>query len=133
METGPRFLGPHLEAKVKDATLVRYRRALRLFLEPTIDFKLSPDTLQQFDDWLVEWKDTRSVSKAEFEGCIAAIELCLPNFKGSLKWSRAVASAWSVVHEAWHTVPMCSAPVALVAAHLSAEGHPRLGGGIVVQ
>ncbi len=93
METGPRFLDPHLEAKVKDATLVRYRRALRLFLEFTIDFKLSPDTPQQFDDRLVEWKDTRSVSKADFERCIAAIELCMPNFKSSLKWSRAVASA----------------------------------------
>ena len=76
METGPCFLDPHLEAKVKDATLVRYRRALRLFLEFTIDFKLSPDTPQQFDDRLVEWKDTRSVSNADFEGCIAAIELC---------------------------------------------------------
>ncbi len=93
METGPRFLDPHLEAHVKDATLVRYRRALRPFLEFIIDFKLSPATPQQFDDLLVEWKNTRSVSKADFEGCIAAIELCLPNFKGSLKWSRAVASA----------------------------------------
>ncbi len=60
METGPRFLDPHLEAHVKDATLVRYRRALRLLLEFTIDFKLSPDAPQQPDDRLVEWRDTRS-------------------------------------------------------------------------
>ena len=42
-------------------------------------------------------------------------------------------NSWSAVFTAEHTMPMCSGPAALIGAHVAAEGHARLGAGVVLQ
>ncbi len=64
---------------------------------------------------------------------MAAVEHVLPSFKGQLPWSRAVLSSWSTTYVTEHTVPLCAAPAALIAAHMSADGHPRLGATLLLQ
>ena len=132
--TGPRFLAPVLASKVKDSTSKRYRSALREFLSFCIFHHFTFATADELDDLLVEWHHSSpAVTKAKMESAVAAAEHILPHFKHHLPWARAVLAAWAVVHVARRTVPLCREPCCLVAAHLAAAGHPKLGAGLVIQ
>ena len=87
----------------------------------------------ELDDLLVEYKNTGTVSKSEFEGTLAGIEHVLPTLRGKLPWAHAVASAWSVSHTPKHTTPMCEGPAVYLGCHLAAMGHGRLGAGVIIQ
>ena len=130
---GPRFLDPHQATRILDSSTQKYRRALAPFLECLIDNRFSPRFAPEFDDLIVEYKNDRRITKAAMEGLVAAVEHVLPSFKGQLPWSRAVLSSWSTTYVTEHTVPLCAAPAALIAAHMSADGHPRLGATLLLQ
>ena len=123
----------HQASRVTDQTTQRYRASLKPFLKFLIDQRFAPEEAAEFDDLLVEWKRSGAVTKSNFEGAVAAIEFACPQLKGRLPWARSVIHSWSVVHQAAHTVPMCEGPARLVGIHLSADGHPRLGAGVIVQ
>ncbi len=116
-----------------DPTIKRYRAALVPFVSYLIRNHFNPVVEAEFDDLLIEWKNTDFPSKSAFEGAVAALEHVLPAFKGKLPWARAVIAGWSVAHQAAHTIPLCEGPAHLLAVHLSADGHPRLAAGILLQ
>ena len=95
--------------------------------------KYVPHGPEQWDDLLVEWKNDCLLSKANFEAAVAAAEFVFPRFRGHLAWSHRVIAGWAVAHVARHTVPLGLGPACLIAAHLAADGHPRLGLAIVIQ
>ncbi len=134
-DSGPRFLVLHLAAQIKDATTQRYRKALAPFLAFLVDHRFSPVTAPEFDDLVVEFKNAEfsRITKSSFEGLAAALEHVLPQLRGNLPWSHAVINSWSAVYTAEHTTPMCSGPAARIGAHMAAEGHARLGAGVVLQ
>ncbi len=134
-DSGPRFLDPHQAARIKDATTQRYRKALAPFLAFLVDNRFSPVTAPEFDDLVVEFKNAEfsRITKSSFEGLVAALEHVLPQLCGNLPWSHAVIDSWSAICTAEHTTPMCSGPAALIGAHMAAEGHARLGAGVVLQ
>ena len=80
-----------------------------------------------FDEALVEYKQSHSVSKAEFEAMVASLEFRFPHFKGELCASRVVVKGWAVSHHPRHTVPMGRGPVRLFAVHMVAMAVPFLG------
>ena len=134
-DSGPRFLDPHQAARIKDATTQRYRKALAPFLAFLVDNRFSPVTAPEFDDLVVEFMNAEfsRITKSSFEGLVAALEHVLPQLCGNLPWSHAVIDSWSAICTAEHTTPMCSGPAALIGAHMAAEGHARLGAGVVLQ
>ena len=110
-----------------------YQKAGGPFAEWALQVKLDPRTPEEWDDALVEWKQSNRVSKAEFETCRASLEFFNPRLRGQLKWAAAVTGGWNAEHVPKHTVPMCRGPAALISAHLSSAGHPRLGIGVSLQ
>ena len=123
-DSGPRFLDLHLAAQINDAP----------FLAFLVDNRFSPVTAPEFDDLVVESKNAEfsRITKSSFEGLVAALEHVLPQLCGNLPWSHAVIDSWSAICTAEHTTPMCSGPAALIGAHMAAEGHARLGAGVVL-
>ena len=98
-----------------------------------MDREFVPHGPGSLDDLLVEWKNGRRPSKANFEAAVAATKLFIPYFRGQLAWCHAVVAGCAVAHVARHTVPLGLGPTCLIACHLAAEGHGRLGLGIVSQ
>ena len=131
--TGPIHLDPHIASKITQLSIDRYRKCLRLFLGYIIKSGFVINDVAELDDLLVEWKNHDSVSKSNFEGAVACVEMALPAAKHHLPWSRAVVKAWSVSHVARHTIPLCEGPCILIACHLASRGHGRLGAGMVLQ
>jgi hypothetical protein len=133
MITGPRRLDPHQLDKVKPLTLSIYRKTILPFVLWLQQHKFAPATGDEMDDLIIEYKNELALSKANFELLIAAVEFVLPRFKGSLAWCRAVSKGWSVSHNTKHSTPMGKGPAHLLATHLAAMGHARLGLGMCVQ
>ena len=133
--TGPRFLEPHQAARIQDASSQRYRRAVAPFLEFLISFNFNPVEPAEFDDLIVEFKHhlQNKLTKSSFEGLIAGVEHVLPSLKGKLPWAHTVANSWSAVYSTEHTVPMCAGPADLIGPHMAADGHARLGAGLILQ
>ena len=50
--TGPRFIETHVAAKVKPATLARYRAALLPFCEWSVSEGFHPESAEEWDDIL---------------------------------------------------------------------------------
>jgi hypothetical protein len=92
-----------------------------------------PATGEEMDDLIIEYKNEKALSKANFELLLASVEFVLPRFKGSLAWCRAVSKGWSVSHQTKHSTPMGKGPAHLVATHMAAMGHSRLGLGMCIQ
>ena len=111
----------------------RYRASLRPFVAWLVERRFVPHGPHEWDDLIVEWKNDTRPSKANFEACVAATEFCFPQFHGHLAWSHRVIAGWAIAHVARHTVPLGLGPACLIACHLAADGHGRLGLGIVVQ
>ena len=131
--TGPRYLDPHQASRIQKGSSQRYRIAVAPFLSWLIYQRLTPQLAAEFDDLVVGYKNALPITKSAFEGLVAGLEHCLPHFRGHLPWAHAVLNSWSAAHQTAHTVPMCSGPACLIAAHLSADGHGRLAAGVVIQ
>ena len=92
-----------------------------------------PLEAEDFDDMLVEYKDSALPSKSDFEATVAAVEFMFPRFKGRLSWARQVIVGWSAVHIPRHTVPIGEGQCRLAAVHMCSMRYPRLGVGMSVQ
>ena len=82
--------------------------------------------LGELDDFMVTYKNDRNLSKSQFDYLIAAIEFRYPKVKGSLQWSKQVATGMAMSNNTHHTVPLISAPARLFGTHI-AQKRPRLG------
>ena len=130
---GPRRLDVHQSAKILPSTHGRYRAAVAKFTVWLAVQGFRPDSPEEYDDLLVEWKVDCDVKKADFEGALAGCEHALPKLRGHLTWARACLAGWSVSHHTRHTVPLCRGPAHLIACHIAALGHPKLSGGLLIQ
>ncbi len=130
---GPRRHDPHQQAKITDAASKRYRKSVVPFCLWLSECDVCPVGPELWDDALVEWKNSRSISKSDFEGAVAGIEFLFPRFRGKLAWSRAVIAGRSVVHVPKHTVPMTWRPCTYIAAHFCSDGRSRLAFGLLLQ
>ncbi len=74
----PRRLDRHQEAKIKETSLRRYRKSVQPFTLWLAECEIWPSGPDQWDDALVEWKNARPVTKAEFESCVAGVEFLFP-------------------------------------------------------
>ena len=126
-------MDPIIEARVQPSTHRRYRKALKPFLAFILEHRYYPESAAEFDDLLCEWRHSTKVSKANFEGAVAAVEFAVPQFHHQLPWSRAVIHSWSISYVPSHKVPMGEAPAVFIAVHLASRGHPRLGAAIILQ
>ena len=117
---GPRRLDPHQAARVQPSTHDRYRASLRPFIDWLERHKFGPQLACEFDDLIVEYKNDpnkpNQLRKAEMESLVAALEMCVPGFKGQLPWARQVLAGWSEAHVPRHTVPISEGPTYLGAA-----------------
>ena len=102
--TGPRYLDPDIEGRIKLATSKRYRKALAEFLTFLSNHHYTPAEASEFDDLLVEWKNSdRGVKKSTLEAAVASVEFALPQYRGKLPWVRAVLhSSNAFVHAQVH-------------------------------
>ena len=73
---------------------------------------------EEFDDMLVEYKNSALPSKSDVEATVAAVEFMFSRFKGRLSWARMVIVGWSAVHIPRQSVPMGEGQCRLVAVHL---------------
>ena len=127
-DSGPRFLNQHQAARIKDATMPRHRRALA----PSLAFLADDSARVRRSRGGFKNAEFSRITKSSFEGLVVALEHVLPQLHGFSPWSHAVINSWSAVCTAKHTTPMCSGPAALIGAHMAAEGHARLGAGVVL-
>ena len=132
-QTGPRFIDPHVIAKLQAGSLARYRKCLQKLLAFCLREKYTFSCVAEIDDLIVEYKNHDLPSRSDFEGLIAAVEYVLPQCKRHLPWAHAVASAWGVTHVPRHTTPLCEGPCIFLACHMAAANYPRLGAGCIVQ
>ncbi len=86
-----------------------------------------------WDDLLVEYKNAESLSKTRFAYAVAAVIFVLPHLKGELRWCQRVQDGMAIGHVPRHTVPEGEGFCNLIGAHLSSEGHGRLGFGHILQ
>ena len=82
MATGPRRLDVHKAAKVKDKTFKEYRKAALPFVCFLRRRGLEPTDAPEFDDALVEWKNSEAVSRRNFSMALASLEFFFPRFRG---------------------------------------------------
>ena len=131
--TGPRRLDPHIKLKILPASLGRYQKAVANFTDFIVTHHFSFDHAEELDDLIVEWKNSKTISKSDMEACVSGVEMALPQFKGKLPWSHAVLSAWGVLHQPKHTVPATEGTCALLGAQMASLQHPKLGAAVILQ
>ena len=132
-ESGPRRLDPHQAGKVTETTIRRYRKGVAPFVAWLIEQRFNPTQASEWDDLLVEFKNDKLITLSQFSLAVAGVEFLFPHFRGQLRWSRATLAGWAVVHTPAHTVPLCAGPAHLIAVHMAALGHPKLGAGVLLQ
>ena len=120
-------------AKVSDTTILRYKKVALPFCRWCCSVDWDPWTAVEFDDALVEYRESMAVSKFNFESLVASIELFFPRFRGHLSLAHATLAGWNVGHQTRHHTPLCRGPAALIAARLSSYGAPRLAAGLMFQ
>ena len=102
----PLRLDPDAAASIQSITRATYQRyglAFALWLQR---HGLSPETADEWDDLLVEWKNSDSISKSAFSGAVASVEYFFASFRGHLPWSHQVLKGMNIQHVPKHTVPM---------------------------
>ena len=81
----------------------------------------------------MEYKQSRLMTKSEFENLIAGLEFAKPNLRRQLPWSRATLKGWQIYHKPRHTRPLGRALARLFCIFMVSLGAPDLGIGIMVQ
>ena len=59
LQTGPRFLEPHLRQRVSEKTLKKYRDEILPFSVWSLERQYHPETAEEWDDLLVEYRRAR--------------------------------------------------------------------------
>ena len=127
------WLDPHQTTKLREDTSKRYKKAGSPFSGWLLHHQMSPETAQEWDAALVEFKNVAELRLSDFEALVAAVEHVFPQYSGQLKWAKKVLAGWKIDHEAAHTVPIGMNPTCLAATHMSTDGMPRLGVGMLLQ
>ena len=110
-----------------------YRKAARVLVMFLQNNCMCPSSFEEWDDSIVLFKNMVSPSKSEFEQFIASVEFFFPRMRGRLLWARSISKGWAVSYVPKHTTPMGQGPARIVAAHMAAMGHGKLGIGIMIQ
>ena len=120
---------------MSDTTRQRYRAAVKPFVEWMLDYGLVPVMAEEYDDLLVEFKNSEegSLTRSQFTKLVSAIEWVFPHFKGRLSWSHAVLAGWQTGESTRHTVPLSVHQAVLVAVHLCSRGLARLAVALLLQ
>ena len=94
--TGPRRVDHYQSLRLSEASLRRYRHAVRLFVQWLDQYQLVSTTAEEYDDLLVEYKNAEetTVSRAHVGLLLSAIEWFYPSFKRCRDWSHQVLSGW---------------------------------------
>ena len=71
---GPMRLDEEQAAKIQPSSIERYRIAGKPFVAWMISERPDPETSEEWDDLLVEWKNARNPSKTQFEQAVASVE-----------------------------------------------------------
>ena len=124
---------PHVLRRVEASTLDAYRKAGREFMGWLDANGLKPETCEEWDDLLVEWKNASEIPKTKFSQAVCCVEFFFVSFRGELSWSRAVLRGMDIAHEPQHTVPLTTGPAALISWHMAAAGLARLAVGMLLQ
>ena len=68
LQTGPRFLEPHLRQRVSEKTFKKYRDELLPFSEWSLEWQCHPETAEEWDDLLVEYlyENGHQLSRSKF-------------------------------------------------------------------
>ena len=115
-QRGPRRPDGQQSSKITEQSLRRYQQATL----PVAAFlgDIFPDLrgAEDFDDALVEYKQSARISQANFELTVVGLEHLFPMYRGNLPWAHDVIKGWSVQHTARHTTPMSKAHSKLYAA-----------------
>ena len=121
-QRGPRRPDAQQSAKITEQSVRRYQEAIRPFAECLHEIFPALQGAEDFDDALVEWKQSAPVSKANFELAVAGVEHLFSKFRKNLPWAHDVLKGWAVQHTARHTIPMSKAHTTLYAVHFSILG-----------
>ena len=131
--TGPIGIDPHQASKVKDKTLLLYRKSVGSVVAWLESNNFYPTEAEELDDALLEWKAATIPTKAKFEMAVASLEFLFPRFKGRLQWSRSVIAGWNASHSPKHTTPLPRGLSRLVGVHLVSRRYPRMAIGLCLQ
>ena len=75
LQTGPRFLEPHLRQRVSEKTLKKYRDEILPFSEGPLERQYHPETAEEWDDLLVEYLYCHpALSRAKFPTLMGGVE-----------------------------------------------------------
>ena len=108
LQTGPRFLEPHLRQRVSEKTLKKYRDELLPFSVWSLERQYHPETAEEWDDLLVEYLYCHpALSRAKFSTLVAGVEVFFQRFRNRLSWCHGVLSGWETGAQVRHTVPLC--------------------------
>ena len=132
---GPRFVDADQASKVKDSTLLNYRKAALALTMWMRETGFDPQTASEWDDVLVEYKHAHAgaINRAQCTTTIPAAEFVLPQTRKQLILSHAVVAGWSAMASMRHAVPMTWPAAQLVRVQMVGIGLPCLTVGILLQ
>ena len=81
---GPRRIDSHQRAQVTEGTTRRYQLALQGFTDFALREFPYIATAEDFDDAVMEYKQSKTLTKSEFENLIAALEHARPSLRRQL-------------------------------------------------
>ena len=130
---GPLRLDPHTEARVQPKTLAHYRQCALKFVEYLDDHGYLPMDSDDWDDFLIQYKNDCAITYSAFVSTVAAVEYFFPRFRGRMGWSHSVLKGWGSERTVRHTTPMGRGPASLIALRMCEVRRPREGMGVIVQ
>ena len=134
LQTGPRFLEPHLRQRVSEKTLKKYRDEILPFSVWPLERQYHPETAEEWDDLLVEYLYCHpALSRAKFSTLVAGVEFFFQRFRNRLSWCHGVLSGWETGAQVRHTVPLGKGVAKLIMVHVVSWGFLRLGIGVILQ
>ena len=129
---GPRRLDPDLAARIKPGTLESYRKHLVPLVHWLDSKSWEPVGFEEWDDCLVEYKNSRKLTRSQFDTTRAALEFFFPRFRKKLQYSMAVGDGITKQAVIRHKHPMIKSVSFLLGAQLASMGKPRQGCAIII-
>ena len=124
---------PDAARRILQPSRATYQRHGLVLAKWLLRHGLRPDTADEWDDLLVEWKNMERIGRTAFQCTVASVELFFVAFRGKLQWSHQVIKGMQLNHTPKHTVPLISTCASFVAVQMYGLNFGRLGAGVVVQ
>ena len=118
---------------MKEQTIKSYMTAGAAFSEWLLAVGWHPNSAEDWDDALVEYKNANEIQKAKFAHTVSSVEFYFVRYRGHLHLSHTVLAGWAVVEETRHTVPLGYRPASLMATHMVVRFKARLALGMMLQ